>query len=202
MASMEPYQISEEHAEAAGALLAAAFFPSLVAAFLFPDPARRARLHPAFFAAMTRLVVRCGEATGLGTPLHAVALWLPPGREHPTAAEFAEAGIGATRALRDKGEVERAETFSRHFDATHERVMDRPHWYLPFLGIAPGHQGQGAGTVLMRHMLERVVQTGVPCYLESADERNLPFYERLGFRVVEAGMVPGSHLRTWALRRD
>jgi hypothetical protein len=42
----------------------------------------------------------------------------------------------------------------------------------------------------------------VPCYLESADERNLPFHERLGFRVVEAGMVPGSHLRTWALRRD
>ena len=79
--------------------------------------------------------------------------------------------------------------------------MHQPHGYLPFLAVAPAHHGQGAGTVLMRHTLERVIPAGVPCYLDSADERNLLFYERLGFRIVETGMVPCSEFRTWSMRR-
>jgi len=75
---MEPYLLSDKHAEAAGSLLAAAFFPAAAAAFVYPDPARRARVHPAFFTAMTRLVVGHGQALGRGDPLDAVALWLSP----------------------------------------------------------------------------------------------------------------------------
>jgi GNAT superfamily N-acetyltransferase len=110
--------------------------------------------------------------------------------------------MGAAVALLDEEEAGRLAVFRRHFDAMHERLMDGPHWYLSFLAADPGHQGQGAGTVLMRHMLGPVAHTGVPCYLESVDEANLPFYERLAFAVVEVGTVPGSALRTWALRRD
>jgi hypothetical protein len=53
----------------------------------------------------------------------------------------------------------------------------------------------------MRHTLERVISAGMSCYLDSADERNLPFYKRLGFRIVETGMVSGSELRKWSMRR-
>jgi ribosomal protein S18 acetylase RimI-like enzyme len=202
MASMEPCWLSEEQAEALGDLMAAAFFTAPGLSFMFPNPARRKRLVPPFFAAMARLAVRCGEARALGEPLHAVALWMSPGREHPTQAEVAEAGMGAAVALLDAGEAGRLKVFRGHFDATHERVMDRPHWYLSFLAVAPEYQGHGAGTVLMRHLLGRIADTGVPCYLESVDEANLPFYERLGLRVAEVGTVPGTELRTWALRRD
>ena len=59
----------------------------------------------------------------------------------------------------------------------------------------------GGELLLMRYMLDRVIPAGESCYLDSVDARNLPFYARLGFRVVEAGMVPGSQLRAWALRR-
>ncbi|MDQ3168377.1 MAG: GNAT family N-acetyltransferase [Chloroflexota bacterium] len=198
---MEPYRLSAEHAEAAGDLLAAAFFPAALAAFITPDPTRRARRGPLFYAALTRLVVRHGEATAYGAPLQAVALWLPPDRQEPTEAELAEVGLTAVRALMDEGEAARSAALNRHFDAAHERVMDRPHWYLPFLAVALEQQGRGAGSRLMRHTLDRADVAGVPCYLDSADERNLPFYERLGFRVVGTGMVPGSQVRTWSMRR-
>jgi GNAT superfamily N-acetyltransferase len=198
---MNPYLLSETQAEVAGDLFAAAFFPSAVANFLFPDPTRRARLLPAFFRAMTRLAARHGETVALGPPPQAVALWLLPDRESPTEVEFAEAGMEAFTALMDEGEAARLDALTRHMDAAHERVMDRPHWYLPFLAVTPDRQGQGAGALLMRHTLDRASEAGVPCYLDSADERNLPFYERLGFRTVEAGTVPGSQFRTWALRR-
>ena len=135
---MEPYWLSEEHAEAAGDLMAAAFFTAPGLSFMFPDPARRARLVPPFFAAMARLAVRCGEARALGEPLHAVALWMSPGREHPTEAEVAEAVMGAAVALLDEEEAGRFTVFRRHFDATHERLMDGPHWYLSFLAVRAG----------------------------------------------------------------
>ncbi len=198
---MEPYRLSVEHAEAAGDLIAAALFPSDLAAFVTPDPARRALRGPLSFAAMTRLVVRHGVAVAYGAPLQAVALWLPPDSEEPTEEDLAEVGMQAARALMDEGEAERFAALTRHFDTAHERAMDRPHWYLPFLAVAPEHQGRGAGSILMRYTLDRVIPADVPCYLDTADERNVPFYERLGFRVVGTGVVPGSQIPTWAMRR-
>jgi ribosomal protein S18 acetylase RimI-like enzyme len=199
--TMEPYLLSEPDAEAAGELFATAFLPSAVATFLFPDPMRRSLLLPAFFTAMSRLAVRHGEAVALGAPLQAVALWLFPDREPPTEEDFAEAGMGAFASQMDAAEAERLASLNSHLDAAHERVMDRPHWYLPFLAVSPGYQRQGAGTLLMRHTLDRAISTGMPCYLDSSDEQNLPFYERLGFRVMEDGVVPGSELRLWSMRR-
>ncbi len=121
--------------------------------------------------------------------------------KHAEEAVVAEAGLEATRALRDEAEVARAAALNRALDDAHHRVMDGPHWYLPFMAVAPAQQGRGSGSALMRHALDRVIPRGAPCYLDSVDERNLPFYEQLGFWIAETGVVPGSQLRTWALRR-
>ena len=137
----------------------------------------------------------------LGSPLQAVALWMLPGRERPAEAQLIEAGMGAAEALMDEGESTRHQALIHHFEAAHERVMGRPHWYLPFLAVDPAHHEQGMGTLLMHYTLDRLSPAGVPCYLDSVDARNLPYYERFGFLVMEAGMVPGRQLRTWALRR-
>jgi GNAT superfamily N-acetyltransferase len=194
---MELHLLSEEDVEAAGEVFSAAFFPSAVATYLFPDPERRARLLPAFFSAMTRLAVRHGEAVALGTPPQAVALWFLPDRQPPTDDEAEAAGMEAFATLMDEGETQRFAAVTGHMDAAHGRVMD---FYLPLLAVAWEHQGRGAGSVLMRHTLDQATAAGLPCYLDSADERNLPFYERLGFRVAEAGVVPGCELRAWAMR--
>ena len=157
---------------------------------------------PLFFTAMACVVMRSGEATALAEPPHAVALWLPPTREHPTEADFAGTGWREAEALLDESEAGWVGALLDHLDGTHDQVMNQPHWHLPFLEVAPEHQGQGAGTLLMRHRLSRVASTGVPCYLDSADVANLPFYERLRFGVGAAGVVPGSDLQTWSPRWD
>jgi GNAT superfamily N-acetyltransferase len=59
-----------------------------------------------------------------------------------------------------------------------------PHWYLATLGTAPERQGQGVGAALLQPVLALADQAGMPAYLESSKERNVPFYARFGFEVV------------------
>ena len=75
-----------------------------------------------------------------------------------------------------------------------------PHWYLAFLGIEPSEQGKGLGSALLRPVLERCDSEGTPAYLETSNERNLPFYQRHGFEVVQqCGIPDGPHF--WGMWR-
>jgi hypothetical protein len=42
----------------------------------------------------------------------------------------------------------------------------------------------------------------VPCYLETAQRTNVPFYCHLGFSVVDEVVEPASGLTLWTFRRD
>ena len=37
--------------------------------------------------------------------------------------------------------------------------------------------------------VERADQAGLPCYLETSDPANIPFYERFGFSVSDASLA-------------
>jgi ribosomal protein S18 acetylase RimI-like enzyme len=77
-----------------------------------------------------------------------------------------------------------------------------PHWYLASLGTAVELQGKGVGSALMRPVLEHCDGEGIPCYLESSKERNLPFYRRHGFEVVEELALPGDGPPVWTMWRE
>jgi len=77
-----------------------------------------------------------------------------------------------------------------------------PHWYLASLGTAVEQQGKGVGGALMRPVLDHCDAEGIPCYLESSKERNLPFYRRHGFEVVEEVPLPGDGPSLWTMWRE
>ena len=57
-------------------------------------------------------------------------------------------------------------------------------WYLSIAGIAPDAQGRGLGTSVLAPGLAAVDAAGAACFLETYNERSLPFYARLGFVVA------------------
>ena len=77
------------------------------------------------------------------------------------------------------------------FRRVESRHPTEPHFYLAVLGVEPGTQRRGLGSRLLEPMLGRCDTEGVPAYLESSKERNVPFYERHGFRVTDEVRMPG-----------
>ena len=77
-----------------------------------------------------------------------------------------------------------------------------PHWYLGYLGTRRDRQGQGLGTQMLQEILPGLDTDGVPAYLESSNERNLPLYERNGFRVVGELQALGHGPTIWRMWRE
>jgi GNAT superfamily N-acetyltransferase len=65
------------------------------------------------------------------------------------------------------------------------------YYYLQFLGVAPGRQGQGIGAALMAPVLERCDREGMRAYLDATSERSKTLYERHGFEAEAAFALPG-----------
>lgn len=66
-----------------------------------------------------------------------------------------------------------------------------PHYYLAMLGTDPAHQGRGVGSALIAPVLERCEAEGLPAYLESSKESNVPFYARHRFAVTKPFTLKG-----------
>jgi GNAT superfamily N-acetyltransferase len=67
----------------------------------------------------------------------------------------------------------------------HDHHPHEPHWYLNTLSIHPDRQRQGYGSALIAPGLERADADGLPCYLETQRQSNIPFYARFGFELQE-----------------
>ena len=75
-------------------------------------------------------------------------------------------------------------------------------WYLSIIGILPEFQGQGQGRGLVESILNRTEQLSIPTYVETFNPRNITFYNRLGYKVVECFHEPITDAKYWLMIRD
>jgi len=177
------------------ATLAAAFQDDPVMSFIFPDAAdRRLRLPRLFGILFDGDGAHGARFMSLGG--EAATLWRAPGQGHLGWPEKLRHGLPWLWAAGLS--LPRALAVSDASDANHP---DEPHWYLHVVGCAPAAQGQGFGAAAIRAGLARADGDGVPAYLETANEGNLRFYERLGFVVTHQWRVPNGPLHWSMLRR-
>jgi GNAT superfamily N-acetyltransferase len=82
------------------------------------------------------------------------------------------------------------------------RVPDEPCYFLDMVAVRPDAQGRGLGRRLVDHGLARAFADGMPAFLETGSPGNVPLYEHLGFRVVDAAEPPGGGPTVWFMRAD
>ncbi|OAI42351.1 hypothetical protein AYO41_00880 [Verrucomicrobia bacterium SCGC AG-212-E04] len=170
--------------ESALAPLVLAFANDPAARWLYPN-AHQFRI---FFPRLVRALA--GKAFALGTArrvedFRGTALWLAPGVaiDDQALAPLVEETVPSMR---------RADVFAMFENMGKHRPAE-PHWYLPFIGIDPRHQGRGIGSMLLGHTLAECDRAGTGAYLEASNPRNVPFYERHGFQLrgkIQVGDSP------------
>ena len=177
------------------AVLARTFADDAMISWPFHDHDVEERAVP-LFAALLReyvaleIVVEAGAGAGL-------AAWIPPGSdmglEQVNAATWTE-----VEALTGDG----GDRYHRFWNWLESFVPSERHWMLDMVGVDPDRQGEGIGTALVRHGVERARADRVPAFLETSKARNVPYYERFGFRTTAEEDAPGGGPHIWFMRLD
>ncbi len=130
-----------------------------------------------------------------------VAVWSPSDRPL-TPSGLLRAGLLAAPFRIGFGEFFKFMGANSVMDRIHKKYVPEPHWYLLIVGVDPTLQGRGVGTELVKEGLQHADEMGTPSYLETSEKRNLAFYERLGFRVLESAQLGKNGPPAWAMRRE
>ncbi|MEO1622716.1 MAG: GNAT family N-acetyltransferase [Cyanobacteria bacterium J06632_3] len=75
--------------------------------------------------------------------------------------------------------------------------------YLWVLGVRPSARGRGLAKKLVLSALNQMKEAGHSvCWLRTDSEKNLLFYEHLGFTQMHAEVAPNSELPYWLFAKD
>ncbi|MEO8540292.1 MAG: GNAT family N-acetyltransferase [bacterium] len=200
--SREPIEATVRKAVAADrakltAAMARAFDDDPIANWFAAQDRRRARRIYDFMDVAYKIVAVHDEIYTTDD-LQGGAYWAPPGKWYMGPwhqAKLVPAMIRTATLRRLPGIV-------AGLNAIERKHPSEPHYYLLALGVEPDLQGRGLGTKLMAPVLERCDRERVPAYLESSKERNVPLYERNGFKVTEEMVVPNGGPKIWLMWRD
>lgn len=119
-------------------------------------------------------------------PLDAAVGWVPPDVALVGPEDLA---LGRSIIAEHAGEVRADEALATIVTAR-GHALDESHWTLQYLGLRSSQQGRGLGAAVVEPLLSVCDSEGLPCVLTSTNPRNVPFYERLGFRVAAEVPTP------------
>lgn len=178
------------------AALARAFDDDPVTRWVFPEKRYDERLRNWFALNLVKLNLR-HRLVFTTEGYQGGAIWMPPETWALHVRDLLRVLPGNIRALGAK----LPSAFITLLDIE-KRHPKAPHYYLATLGTEPAWQGKGVGSALLQPVLARCDAEGVPAYLESSKERNVPFYARHGFEVTERMELRGGGPPLWLMWRE
>ena len=191
MAAVDVVPVQERDQVRAISTIVSAFTDDPVERWLYPELEQYQAHFPDFVAAFGGEAFADQTVWRLGD-LSAVAIWFQPGTE-PDADKIISV-LSETVATQ-----KHADAFAvlEQMDQAHPTY---PHWYLPWLGVKQGLQGNGLGSQILGRCLTVVDEGHQPAYLETPNPRTVPFYEAHGFEVTAQAQAGGCPPLTLMLR--
>jgi ribosomal protein S18 acetylase RimI-like enzyme len=199
---MEIIKLDPRQKKRASEVVAAAFFDYPMFTLYFPDPKKRARILPWYLGNVLNCALRYGEVY-ITAEISGVIFILPPGHTKISQSEYIQNGFLLTPLLLGFRAYVRSQKCEKFVADTHEKVMDdRPHYYLWGLTVDPSQKRKGIGTALLRPVIEKADEEKKPIYLETHDEKNVAYYQRMGFSLVRTDVFPKFDLAIWCMVRE
>lgn len=183
---------NQDDVKALSATLARAFEDDPVMSWLYPGVRRL----ESFFLNY-ELKLHLGHGSVYTTDaIEGGAIWAPPNQWRTSFSDVLRVAPALMRATGTR--IARGIGTMLAVESKHPK---EPHWYLATLGTDCDCQGKGVGSALLAPILQRCDAEGVPAYLESSKEANIPFYRRHGFEVTGEIRLPKGP-KVWPMWRD
>jgi GNAT superfamily N-acetyltransferase len=176
--------------------LARSFHDDPVMTHIIPIKNQQRRLRRFFEIELKYMALPLGESYTTEGPIMGAALWSPPGRWRPPTSVLIRSSPAFLRAI-----GMRLRAAINLMGVVERKHPKEPHFYLSTLGTEPDFQRKGVGSALLQPVLDRCDTDGIPAYLESSKEVNVPYYRRHGFDVTEEVSVPGGPT-LWLMWRE
>jgi hypothetical protein len=193
-------RIRTSQIELLGTLLTRALYDDPAVTYVLPDTSTRQPALSWFFTSVAIRASRlCGE-TYTTRDLEGGALWICPGVEW-TVAHFANTAISALPFKLNRSSITRWINVSGYLESVRRQLADRLHWYLLVAGTEPSINGNLIRRTLLAPVLATADWDLRSCYVETFNERDLPFYKQIGFEIAGAGRIPDGGPSFWALIR-
>jgi GNAT superfamily N-acetyltransferase len=202
---MEIVPLTQPRYPEAARMLARAFADDPMWSFLTPDPADRPKKSAWALEHWARILAPLGAswvALDDAGAITGAALWFPPGKFDVSLGRMLRAGyyrmpvdLGFRWMLRAWGVLREG--------VSHQVAMMRrePHWVLDVLGVDPATQGSGVGRALIETGLRLADNQRAPSFVVTHKKRNVAFYQRFGFILLDEYQVGGGGPIAYSLRR-
>jgi GNAT superfamily N-acetyltransferase len=128
------------------------------------------------------------------------AIWSVPGDAARKAAAYADRERALAVLLGEQG-FANFQAIVANMEANLAAHDLASAWYLSIAGVKPSAQGGGMGTRLLSHGLAAADRAGTVSFLETFNERSLPFYRRQGYEVAAKYFEPVTGADYWLMTR-
>ena len=180
--------------------LANAFMSDPLQTYTFPDEEERREKSPAHFKAILEFGLMFGEVYASDNAEGAV-VWLRPNETDITPEKAEQGGLTKLPELLGEDAANRFFSVLEFIDPHHKQDVPEPHWYIMVIGVDPAHQGKGLAKSLLQPVMNKATANGNSIYLETAQPLNVPFYQRLGFKILKEIEEPVSGLKVWTFKK-
>jgi GNAT superfamily N-acetyltransferase len=186
---------------AAAASSARAFENDPYTVYVIPDKKKRANLKFAFQFYMRFALYEGAEGYTTSPECEGVAVWSNPETKRHSLSSFLYSGnpflplrCGFRYILTEM----RVNSFCEKIK---KMYAPQSHLYLALLAVDPVHQKKGIARALVSPVLEKCDREGLPCYLETQNEKNVSMYNHFGFEKFYEGIFPGTPSPLFAMLR-
>jgi ribosomal protein S18 acetylase RimI-like enzyme len=200
--SGNPVRLTKSDLARAAELLVDAFWNDPLNLYFIPEGENRRKLFAHYLQFRLRFAITYGEVYSTSPDFEGIAAWFPPGKSDMTNFRLIRAGGLKLARLLGTDTITKMNRTASHLAGTRKQHLPDPHWHLFPIAVDPRHQGKGYASALMKPMLDRIQSDGLPCFLETQNEKNVSLYEHFRFNVIYRETIPEAELSNWGMVRS
>lgn len=195
------YQLQKNDLELASQVMTQAFFQDPLWKYLIPSDKDRLIQTKLIFLYVLSYAHKHGKIFSPSPNLKGIAVWLPANADPPNFWRLLTSGAFWKLMKIDKHIGNRVSKILGHIEQRRKQYLQEysNYFYLEGLAVQPSHQNHGIGSYLLKTMIEYVDEKGFPLYLETNSSKNVKFYEKHQFEIIDCTLLANSSIYLWEM---